>query len=346
MVRFIALLFLFSPLSCHPLEQDNSSPNSPGFPADNPHIKHQGLSTYDQFRSLQPDVTVGSGGALILTSFKSLEELKEEISIEYSEEKPDANNAAYSSSLVRLYHSKQGKTVVSELMTGINEKDIVRAKDGGLWDKIKLAVNCPYFVIHRNDCLKVLFLSRRRHATFGGGDVAFYDLALAMLHNIVDDDLMEINSEDLSEKGFINTFNHVTNQALMTSLFSERFADFIADTHERTNLKELITGNFTKEQLTDLEYGPVDNYVDIINNEWGQELGKSLKLKHKIDRNTFWSPELLAAYLNDVQSYYSWNFKIGFKPFLPSDKLVIKFSIKINKVMGNMALLKGSHIVL
>jgi hypothetical protein len=41
----------------------------------------------------------------------------------------------------------------------------------------------------------------------------------------------------------------------------------------------------------------------------------------------------LANYLNDLQSYYSWAFQIGFEPFRPEDELVARFSKKINAVM-------------
>ena len=92
--------------------------------------------------------------------------------------------------------------------------------------------------------------------------------------------------------------------------------------------------------MDDLESGPVDNYVDIINNELGQELGRLLKLKYNITRETEWSPTLLADYLNDIQNYYSWSFQVGFTPFKPSDEAVIKFAFKINALMKNLSSLE------
>ncbi|MFN3940495.1 MAG: hypothetical protein ACK4IY_07890, partial [Chitinophagales bacterium] len=139
---------------------------------------------------------------------------------------------------------------------------------------------------------------------------------------------------DTTEKGYINTFNHITAQTFITSIFGEELADFVADAHERANHPELITGTFTETQLNDLAEGPVDNYTDIINNEWGQELGKNLKVKYHITRQTNWTPELLANYLNDIQAYYSWAFQIGFTPFRPQDEQVTKFSRKLNLVMA------------
>jgi len=280
--------------------------------------------------------TTGTKGALLSTRFKSFEELKKVIQIEYYKVIPGSDYAMYKKPLVRLTHSSIGREVTSILKSGVSEADFIRARDGGFWDRVQLALHSPYFVINRNDLLRVFNLSRRRHYMFGEGDVAFYDLAETMLFNISDDDLALMHFEDLSEKGFINTFNHITPQAFMTTLFSEELADFIADTHERQNMPELITGKFTEDQLTDLQNGPVDNYVDLINNEWGQELGKLLREKHDINRNTYWTPELLVDYLNDIQSYYSWAFQIGFKPYRPEDQVVIRFSNKINRVMGGV----------
>jgi hypothetical protein len=92
----------------------------------------------------------------------------------------------------------------------------------------------------------------------------------------------------------------------------------------------LITGNFTEAQIADIQNGPVDNYVDMINNEWGQELGKELGHAYKINRNTVWTPQLLANYLNDIQIHQGWVFRIGFAPFKPEDVKVIQFVEKIN----------------
>ena len=269
-------------------------------------------------------------GALLSTRFKSLEELKAVVQIEYSNNK----------SLVRLTHVSNGVEVTSILKSGTSQGDLIRARDGGFWDRVRLALNSPYTVMNRSDLMRVYILARRKYNLFGEGDVAFYDLAESMTYNISDDDLAIMTSEDLSEKGYINTFNHITSQAFMTSIFSERLADFIADIHELHNMPELISGIFTQDQLADLEKGPVDNYADLVNNEWGQELGKLLRKEHNISRDTYWTPELLANYLNDIQSYYSWAFQIGFKPYRATDEVVIKFSNKINRVLEDLSGLK------
>ncbi|MDB4415014.1 hypothetical protein N9272_01340 [bacterium] len=270
------------------------------------------------------DFKLQGKGVLLTTRFNSFEEFKKEVQVEYSKDEK---------SWVRLTQNSNNQIVSSILKSGVKESDIVAIRDGGLIGKIKLVLTAPYFVTNRNDILRVYMLTRRRHRIFGGGDIAFFDIAKTMMRNINSADLRNIPEEDLSEKGYINTFNHANSQALMTAIFSEQLADFIADTHERSNMPELITGKFTDVQIADIKNGPVDNYVDIINNEWGQELGKLLGKKYQISRETVWTPELLVNFFNDLQSYYSWVFQIGFEPFKSSDDLMIRFSKKINKVM-------------
>lgn len=268
-------------------------------------------------------------GPLLSTHFNSLDELKSVVEIEYTEAKPIMRRKAQ----VRLTHKGDGQEVTSILTEGISDLDIKRAAYGTTWKRVSLCLGSPYVVVARHDLIRVFSLGRRRGELFGGGDVAFYDIAENMVGNISEEDIAFIAPKDLSEKGYLNTFNHVTAQALMTTLFSEKLTDFVADTHERGNMSELISGKFSAEQMADVQKGPVDNYVDIINNEWGQELGKVLKKKYAISRQTKWTEELLANYLNDVQSYYSWTLGISFEPFRPDEILLRRFTKKLNMIM-------------
>jgi len=266
----------------------------------------------------------GIQGALLGTRFKSFEELKSVIRIEYF----SCGNAS-----VQVSHCSNGIEVTSVLEAGISQGDISKARDGTIWDRLCLIFKSPYTVMNRADLERAYILGRWMYPWFGEGDIAFFDLAETSVKNINTTDLAFRSAKDSMEKGYLNTFNHITAQAFITSCFSEEMADFIADAHERYTHPQLITGKFTEEQIKDLEEGAVDNYVDIINNEWGQELGKQLKEKYHISRETYWNPELLANYLNDIQSYYSWSFRIGLKPFGPSDEVVIRFANKINVLM-------------
>ena len=266
-------------------------------------------------------------GALVTTHFSSFEELKKAIEIKYITT-PTGKTSAY------LTHNSNGKTVTSLLKSGVSEIDFLAARDGGFIDKLSLLFKFPKVILKKEELKSVENFSRVKSYIFGEGDVAFYNIAKRIIANIDDDCLPLLNERDLiSEKGYLNTINHIVAQAFMTTIFSEELADLVADAHERKNLPELIDGKFSKEQILNLQTGPVDNYVDMINNEWGQELGKQLKKKYQIHQKTFWSPQLLANYINDLQRYFSWAFEINFKPFKPEDKIIKRFSYKLNKVL-------------
>jgi hypothetical protein len=278
------------------------------------------------------DILQIPGGALLLTHYKSIDAFREKVSIEYAEELRGTAYALGSQQGVRLRHKVGNDDVITVLQPGVSEKDFQKAKAGGLMSKLRVCLKSPYALANKNDLARVEILGRRRHNMFGEGDVSFYDLAENMVFRIADEDILTMPAEDISEKGYLNTFNHITAQALMTTLYSEELADFVSDVHERNKMPELISGKFTPEQLDDLANGPVDNYLDMINNEWGQEIGKSLKKKYAIKRSTRWTPELLTDYLNDIQRFHSWVFKFGCKPFRPTDEVVVRFASKINRV--------------
>ena len=262
-------------------------------------------------------------GALLSTRYESYDELKKVISVDYTD------------GGVRLIHCSNGKAVESVLKPGISEQDFADARDGNFWDRLQLIFKSPYSVRHRKDLQAVHVLSRRRPDIFGAGDPAFYDLSASFMSKITSRDSSLLNTKDLtSEKGYFNIINHISAQAFTTAIFSERLADLIADAHERKTLPELITGNFSHDQISDLENGPLDNYIDMINNEWGQELGKQLKSKYNIKRETLWTPGLLVNFLNDLLRYYSWSFQIGFNPFQIDDEVVVRFANKINGVLN------------
>lgn len=261
-------------------------------------------------------------GALMATRFSSLEDLKRVVTIKYG------------SAHVQLAHCSAGLRVTSVLEAGVSEKDLVKARDGGFFPRLGMVFKAPFAIANRLDMQRVGTLARKRAVLFGEGDVAFFNLAEIAIEHIDPEDDPFAYAPDSSEKGYINTFNHITAQAMITTIFSEELADFMADVHELKNMGELVSGDFTEEQLTDPDNNPVDNYVDVINNEWGQELGKRLRWKYGINRETHWTPELLADYLNDLQAYFGWSLEIGFEPFRAGDEEVVKFARKINRVMS------------
>ena len=263
------------------------------------------------------------GQALLLTQYKSIDELKSVIRIKYLKD----------SSGVFLSSSCRGCEVTHELKSGPGQDDFSKAAKGNSWNKMWLGIRCPFAVWNKKALTSIENLGRRKDDIFGHPDVAFYDLAELMVQHISDEDRTNMSEKDLGEKGYLNTFEHVTTSAMMASIFSESIADFVGDAHERSTMPELLTGKFTSQEITDIDFGPVDNYLDLINNEWGKRLGKIVKEKYHINQNTLWTPQLLADYLNDFESYYSWVFQIAFKPVTPDEEIIIQFAGKMNKVI-------------
>lgn len=294
--------------SCGSQEQQNIANESVNIEECGPTVLTDSTDTFQNY------------GGLIGTRLQSIEELEKYARIEYDEG-------------VRITQCSNGKTVVSSLIEGISEDDLKEAKNGGFWKRVQLATSYPEVFDYRHDLIRVFVLSRRRHDVYGPGDVAFYDFAESMSDRIIPRDRKRFTDKDLSEKGFLNTFNHINAQAFATCIFSEEFAEYVADLHERHNMPELISGDFTDEQLADPINNPIDNYVDMLNNEWGQEIGKDLRTKYGITRETEWTPTLLSAFLNDLIVHYKWSFGVDIKPFRVSDEIVIRFAEKINQVM-------------
>lgn len=285
-------------------------------------------------KSISSDTELPELPALLASRFETLDDLKKVVQIEYSTEYSARDSSK--SGCVTLTYELGGKVCRSVLSTGVSQNDIIKVRDGKVSDAISLMVKSPFAIANRVELNRIYKLSRRRPVLFGEGDVAFFDLALASVGNIYKESGAYLNSRDSSEKGYLNTFNHITAQAFITSIYSAEMADFVADVHERKNMPELIFGNFSNEQLLDTNNNPVDNYVDLINNELGQTLGKLLKTKYNISYETKWTPQLLTDYINDVQLYYGNSFGIGIRTIRLDDYLILRFVKKLDQVAAKI----------
>ena len=271
--------------------------------------------------------------ALLASRFENLEELEKVVKISYFQKGQEVMAANPLNNQVICQYGAGGQQIVSILKKGISQTEIVEAKEGD-WDAITaLFLNAPHSIALRKKLAYTNLLARRRQDLTAWGDPAFYDLSALTVKKIIDKEAF-VTAKDSGSKGYLNTFNHITAQALLTSIFSEDIADFIADVHERDNMPELITGVFTSAQLKDPNMNPMDNYVDMINNELGQELGKALKEKYGINENTKWTPKLLAAYLNELQAYYVKSFDIGMQAFDESEVEIKRFTNKVNRLFN------------
>ncbi len=278
------------------------------------------LPTADQKIDLMPTCK-----PLLASRFKDLDDLKKVVDIDYE---VYGEKDGEIEGLVRLSYDG----IETELQSGISQDDIIKVRDGKIMDAVDLMIESPYAIRNRVDLNKIYKLARRRPLIFGEGDVAFYDLALACVSNMNFDYTYIQTARDTSEKGFINTYNHIIAQALITTAFSKEMADFLADVHELKNMPELIHGNFSIEQLVDSNNNPVDNYVDIVNNEIGQQIGIALKVKYGISSDTEWDNVLLTAYMNEIWQVFCKISGVVPKPFVIQDPLLNKIAKKINRV--------------
>mgnify|MGYP004069215399 CR=1 FL=1 len=270
--------------------------------------------------------------ALLASRIHSLEELKGMVKIDFfPKDTVDKTATKY----VCLTYSSMGKEISAVLREGIDQGELVKAKDGSLSDKIGILFKSPYSIKYRDDLRKIYILARRRRQLYGDVDKAFYDIAVASVKKINTIERAYFSNRDSSDKGYINTFNHVTSQAIITSIFGQNKAAFIADVHERYNMPQLTSSQkIDSLMLEGQEKAVIDNYVDIVNNKIGQKLGIVLGRKYKINRNSEWSPKLLTDYLNDMHQYYRLTYGIGMKPFNEQEELILLFSRKINNTIA------------
>ncbi|MEO6190687.1 MAG: hypothetical protein ABIO44_10345 [Saprospiraceae bacterium] len=274
--------------------------------------------------------------ALMSSRFKNLEQLKTILTIEYDRDYLKLDSSECQNSMVTLSYISNGEKIIRALTSGVKQNELLLLPKANLYTQSRFVLSYPNHVRQRRELELIYLLSRRMGEIFGSGDKAFYDIAEASSHHINMPNLAYQNAQDSSEKGYLNTFNHVTAQAIMTSFFSEDLADIIVDLHEINSMPELTNGRFSESQLIDLNNNPVDNYIDIINNEVGQKIGLRLKEKFKLNEKSICTPVLLATYLNDIQSYYIWALEIGMNNFRPTDELIIRFSNKLNKLLKEL----------
>lgn len=268
--------------------------------------------------------------ALLTTRFEDLNEFKKTVSLRYEWGEEWTLDGAKQRTLVHLNYRDGREEIQRTLTSGIGQGALLKLVNADPGQKIHFLLEYPLTMRSRKLLEKFHMLSRRRADVYGSKDVAFYDLAESMVRHINTPQLAFQTFRDSLEKGYISTFNHITAQAIITAFFSEELADLIGDLHERHSMPELTTGEFTEKQLNDTISGPMDNYVDIINNEIGQRLGRELKRKYALHELVFCTPELLATLLNEIQNYCMWALEIGMDPFQVRDAVVVKFAKKMN----------------
>lgn len=273
---------------------------------------------------------------LLATRFANLDQLKQIVQIEYYRDSSVYDIEAKPESVVVLNYNCGQANLKKQLRSGISQAEIMNITKGSKNGQLNFIFKHSALVRERKQLEAVYRLARKKEEYYGSGDVAFYLISEATFRNINTPELAYLTFRDSLEKGYINTFNHITAQAIITAFFSEELANIVSDLHERANMPELTTGLFSEKQLMDTINYPVDNYVDLVNNRIGQLLGNKIRECYKLDEYTVCTPELLCSILNKIEEYYMWSMGVGMEPFHASEELVIKFSRKMNLVRGEL----------
>jgi hypothetical protein len=123
------------------------------------------------------------------------------------------------------------------------------------------------------------------------------------------------------------TASHVTGQALITTLYGAATADEIGDMHERGQ-GSLMSGDIPQNE----QKQAIDNYADLINNEFGQMWGSQIQEELGITSSTTWTPELTSSFLNSLQGKIGESMGIEFnKQFTKDDQFVKDYTNFINE---------------
>ena len=122
---------------------------------------------------------------------------------------------------------------------------------------------------------------------------------------------------------------HVFGQAVITTVYGRAAADYAGDIHERDQ-PSLITGKFKPGE----ERQAIDNYSDMINNLYGQDIGERVSKTLGVSSSTVWTPALTAKYVNAIQAEIAKEMGWKMTPFSAKDPEIVKFSALLNEVQG------------
>ena len=262
------------------------------------------------------------GRPIIASEHPTLEKLKEEIDI------------TYGNGRVTVGHSKKKLKDRNTLRSSlIGEAELKKAHEASeKWNHVRKAL---FGLSHPRLAINQTALERSEKLSFvkkNNSGSALGRISNAMFDNIQNKPSVKpyegpggekLTSHDATK----NMMLHVFGQSTFTVLYGEGAADLTGDLHERDQ-PSLITGEIGEDE----EAQAIDNYADMVNNEYGQEVGLHLRRRLGINDRTVWTPDITAKYLNSVQDYFSQSHEWSFKDFDASDARVHRFTNLLNEV--------------
>lgn len=283
---------------------------------------------------------------LIANQYRSLDELKKAVDIQYT---PGGYETRFTGDTYTDVYIQAKVSVTDKSGKGTNELSEAtvvqkeasdKLEKGSTWDKLMLALQYPdaaYFKGELEEIRKLAKATKDPKGKIINGTAIGHMSDLMYEHLAMKDRpsgrTVMIGKDKTTMKGATkNMMLHVFGQALLTTLYGRSVADLAGDIHERDQ-PSLITGVISKAE----ERQAIDNYADLVNNLYGQDIGERLQKELGATENTVWTPELTAKYLNAVQLEIEKEMKWTFKPFDAKTPEVVRFTDRLNEVTGSKA---------
>ncbi len=298
------------------------------------------LSNYEAFAN-SPIVMIDPDGRqpMIANRYKNIEALKKAVDISYTPAGYEKRWSAIEKGYVYDYvpakvsvTDKGGKGTNVLSMATPSQGKLDAANKAGLPGKAALGMRYPELVWHKSELEGVRKLALGiKHEGEEAPAITMFGMAKEMYKNLqtkpkgptytVGDNV--VTMKDATE----NMLLHVAGQATLTTLYGRNVADLAGDIHERGQ-PALITGKISATE----ERQAIDNYSDLVNNLYGQDIGK--RLSEKFSSKTAWTPALTAEFFNAIQSEIAAETGLTFKPFDEKNIKIQKFTNLLNEVMG------------
>jgi len=176
---------------------------------------------------------------------------------------------------VFIRHTFELNTTLIYFSTGgVSTQEIAEASKKSKIYQYWFGIKHPQVVYYKNQIKGSLLLMKNFDGPTG-------------FHNQFGKGLTGISKEKALD--YKNTFRHIAGQALLTIVYGSDFADFIGDAHERDD--------------NGYEGNRIDAITDLINNPYGQRVGKALSEKYDFTNPDNITAKNVASFLTEVSEY-------------------------------------------
>jgi RHS repeat-associated protein len=285
-----------------------------------------GKSRYEAFANSPEGKTDPDGHKpKIANDYRDLAALKKSVDITYT---PSGRFSSASVAVSDKAKASIGTNTLSESNPG--QAQLKKAAAGDWGDKLSFAASNPRAALYRNDLEKIEKLAFVKKNSSGTALGHIADEMVGHLATKPSGPTVMIGKDKVTMVDATkNMVLHVFGQAVITTLLGRGAADYAGDLHERDQ-PSLISGKIAKTE----ERQAIDNYSDMVNNLYGQDIGERVSAKLGITSSTVWNAKLTAKYLNAVEDAIAKEMGWKMTPFSAGDAEVKKFTSLLNEVQG------------